>query len=105
MASSTLSDAELYTEIVQVIQGGEPDEDGISLVGLRSPISSSLNPGRCACTFAPFLHSLWDFLDRWSPYDEENRIWLRVLPADCANTSLPPGATLLDTRRVSYEIN
>ncbi|MDT0332136.1 hypothetical protein [Nocardiopsis lambiniae] len=104
MASSTLPGQGLYTEIVQVLRGGEPDEDGISLVGLRSPVSSNINPGRCACTFAPFLHSLWDFLDRWNPYEEKNGIWLRILPADCVNTALPPGATLLDTRRVSYEV-
>ncbi|MGW9349459.1 hypothetical protein [Nocardiopsis flavescens] len=102
--SSTLPDHGLYTEIVQVIRGGEPDEDGISLVGHRSPMSFSLNRRSCACTCAPFPYSLWEFLDRLNPYEEESGIWLRILPPDSTDAALPPGATLVASKRVSYEI-
>ncbi|WP_026116476.1 hypothetical protein [Nocardiopsis valliformis] len=106
MASSTAACilSEAYTEVVQVIQGGEPDEDGMPLAGLISPFASTLRNQRCACTCAPLPYGFWEMLDRLNPYGYKSDIWLRVLIANEKAPPLPEGATLIDTRRVTYQI-
>jgi hypothetical protein len=105
MASTTVTPVDLYTEVVQVIRGGEPDDEGISLAGRISPLAPSLNARTCACTCAPFPHGLWEFLDRLNPYARNSDIWLRVIGEDDDGSELPEGATLIETRRVSYSVN
>ncbi|WP_435113233.1 hypothetical protein [Nocardiopsis synnemataformans] len=103
MASTTVPGVELYTEVVQVIRGGEPDEDGIPLAGRVSPLAPTYNTRTCACSCGPLPHSLWESLDRLNPYDDDSDIWLRVL-AEGSNIPLPEGATLIETKRVSYRV-
>ncbi|GAA1465423.1 hypothetical protein NE857_16585 [Nocardiopsis exhalans] len=96
--------SEAYTEIVQVIRGGEPDEDGMPLAGLISPFASTLRNPHCACTCAPLPYGFWEMLDRLNPYGDKSDIWLRTLGSEQKAPPLPEGATLIDTRRVTYEI-
>ncbi|QVQ52799.1 hypothetical protein J4H86_02935 [Spiractinospora alimapuensis] len=98
--ASTSMPSDLYTEVVQVFRGGEPDDDGFSLAGRISPLTRSFNSHTCACACVPFPHSLWEFLDRLNPYALDSDIWLRVIGEDC-DLPLPEGATLIATRRVS----
>lgn len=104
MASTAVPVVEMYTEVVQVVRGGEPDEDGISLAGRVSPLTPSFNTRTCACSCAPLLHSLWESLDRLRPYADDSDIWLRVLSEGDEGSALPEGATLIETRRVSYRV-
>ncbi|MEV2273945.1 hypothetical protein AB0I72_00035 [Nocardiopsis sp. NPDC049922] len=104
MASTTVSSADLYTEVVQVIRGGEPDDDGISLAGRISPLTPTYNTRTCACSCMPLPHSLWEFLEKLDPYADDSGVWLRILREDDDGTDLPEGATLIDSRRVSYRV-
>ncbi|WP_435110098.1 hypothetical protein [Nocardiopsis synnemataformans] len=106
MASSTVFSSELYTEVVQVIRGGEPDEDGMPLAGRVSPFTPTYNERSCACTCAPLPYGFWEAIDRLDPYAHDSGIWLRVLGEEDAENSppLPEGATLIETRRVSYSL-
>ena len=101
-AAPVLSEA--YTEVVQVIKGGEPDEDGMPLAGLSSPFAATLRNQRCACTCAPLPYGFWEMLDRLNPYGDKSDIWLRVLTFDEKAPPLPEGATLIDSRRVTYQV-
>ncbi|GAB3714073.1 hypothetical protein [Nocardiopsis oceani] len=98
------SSSEAYTEVVQIIQGGEPDEDGIPLAGRVSPFAPTLRDRSCACTCAPLPYGFWEDLDRLNPYNAQSAIWLRVLGTAQTPPPLPEGAELIDTRRVTYEI-
>lgn len=106
MASSVAycASSEAYTEIVQVIKGGEPDEDGMPLAGRISPFSPTLRNRSCACTCAPLPYGFWEMLDRLNPYGDKSDIWLRVLGSNDQAPPLPDGAILIDTRTVTYQI-
>ncbi|WP_026116974.1 hypothetical protein [Nocardiopsis valliformis] len=104
MASTFVPDVELYTEVVQIIRGGEPDSDGISLAGRTSPLRPSYNASACACTCMPIANSLWEALERLSPYANNSEIWIRTLPEGEKGDALPEGAEVIETRRVSYRV-
>ncbi|WP_017596803.1 hypothetical protein [Nocardiopsis lucentensis] len=104
MASTIVPSVELYTEVVQVIRGGEPDDDGISLAGRISPLTPTYNTRTCACSCMPLPHSLWEYLERLNPYADDSDVWLRVLCEDDDGAALPEGATLIGSRRVSYHV-
>ncbi|GLU50518.1 hypothetical protein [Nocardiopsis ansamitocini] len=84
---------------VQVVKGGEVDEDtGISLAGKRSPRYAGLNQ-HCACYCAPLPHDLWEAIERHDLYSPRTDVWLRVL--DHGDTApLPEGARVLMSRTV-----
>lgn len=103
MTSTFVTASEMYTEVVQVIRGGEPDEDGVPLAGRVSPLTLTYSTRPCACSCLPLPHSLWEFLDRLNPYTDDSDIWLRVL-REGDEAPLPTGATLIESREVSYRI-
>jgi hypothetical protein len=102
MASTFVPDVELCTEVVQIIRGGEPDSDGISLAGRTSPLRPSYNASACACACMPIAYSLWEALEHLSPYADNSDIWIRTLPESEEGDPLPEGAEVIETRRVSY---
>lgn len=104
MDSSPVPSGELVTEVVQVIRGGEPDDDGLPLAGLRSPFAPTLNRNACACHCAPLPYPLWESVERHDPYAPGSRVWLRVLPPGC-EPPLPEGAVLVTTHTVSYAVS
>lgn len=103
MVSTPVSPVGLTTEVVQVIQGGEPDDDGMPLAGRVSPFAPSISTRTCACMCAPLPYALWELLESLDAYSYDSRIWLRVLPEDFEEP-LPEGATLVATKRVSYSV-
>ncbi|MFE1169923.1 MULTISPECIES: hypothetical protein [Nocardiopsis] len=104
MASTFVPDVELYTEVIQIIRGGEPDENGISLAGRISPLAPSYNTQTCACSCVAIGHSFWERLDRLNPYRKDSDIWMRVLLEGDDEGGLPEGASVVETRRVSYRV-
>lgn len=104
MVSPAPPHTDAYTEIVQIIKGGEPDENGMPLAGRVSPFASTLRERKCACSCAPLPYDFWEELDRLKPYHRDSDIWLRVLSEEETPPPLPEGAELLDTRRVTYSL-
>jgi hypothetical protein len=103
MVSTSEVPVDLTTEVVQVIEDGEPDDDGMPLAGRISPFAPSISTRTCACLCAPLPYALWELLDSLDAYAYDSRIWLRVLPEDF-DEPLPEGATLIATKRVSYSV-
>ncbi|MEU3019602.1 MULTISPECIES: hypothetical protein [unclassified Nocardiopsis] len=104
MASTTLSQAPLITDIVQIIRGGEPDEHGVSLAGRLSP-SAPRYHRECACSCVGIADYFWERLDRLNPYGKNSGFWLRVVSEDFEDEGLPEGATIVETIRVSHRVH
>lgn len=104
MASTITSESDLYTEVIQIIRGGEPDDEGIPLAGRISPLAPSLNTRTCACSCLLFGFGFWEALERLNPYRKDSDIWMRVFAEGDDEGGLPEGAQLIETRRVSYRV-
>ena len=103
MLSTKASLADITTEVVQVIRGGEPDEDGVPLAGRISPFAPNLNERTSACICAPLPYSLWETLASLNAFADDSGIWLRVLTED-ENPPLPEGSVLITTKQVSFGV-
>ncbi|WP_017593256.1 hypothetical protein [Nocardiopsis potens] len=103
MSSSLLKAGEATTTIVQLIKGGEPDEDGSSLAGLCSPYRPVMDTRRCACGCVPLLSSLWEALERYRPYASDTDLWVRTCDPDSV-PPLPEGASVVAAWTVSCTV-
>lgn len=99
----TTTQVDLTTSIVQIVKGGEPDEDGFSLSGRQSPRRISLCDTGCACRVAALLTDFWELVEKYDVYSPKSDIWLRIVPLGEA-APLPEGATLLEERSLFYGI-
>ncbi|CAM3631295.1 hypothetical protein GCM10009799_48850 [Nocardiopsis rhodophaea] len=104
MSATQYATPDVSITVVQVIKGGEPDDDGVSLAGLRSPLKPTLNARHCACGCAPMPYSLWEALERYDVYSDHTDLWVRTLsPGD--TTPLPDGASVIGTWTVSCSVS
>ncbi|PSK89639.1 hypothetical protein CLV63_12533 [Murinocardiopsis flavida] len=88
----------LSVSIVQVIDGGEPDDSGLCFAGMRSPLSGGFGP-HCACAAAALPYDLWESIERHDLYSRGTSIWVRTITPD-DTTPLPEGAVVLETHTV-----
>ncbi|GAA1092841.1 hypothetical protein [Nocardiopsis composta] len=104
MSFPPLDAVEATTTVVQLVKGGEPDEDGASLAGLRSPYGPALlDTRRCACGCVPLLASFWERLERYRPYSDGTDLWVRTCDPD-AVPPLPEGASVVAAWTVSCSV-
>ncbi|MFW5420577.1 hypothetical protein J0910_28585 [Nocardiopsis sp. CNT-189] len=103
MSFSLLDAGEATTTIVQLVKGGEPDDDGTSLAGLLSPYRPVLDGRRCACGCVPLLSTLWEALEHYRPYASGTDLWVRT----CEPNGVPPlpeGASVVAAWTVSCAV-
>lgn len=95
----------LTITVIQVIQGGEPDECGLSFQfgDLPDPTHHSLLGSRCACERTALFDQLWDAIGHHDMFSRGTDIWLRTVSPDDA-VPLPPGAHLLEERTVMFGV-
>ncbi|TDQ54297.1 hypothetical protein [Actinorugispora endophytica] len=101
MSASVPDGVQLHTALIQVIKGGEPDDDGMSLAGRRSPLRPPIT-GSCACAATALAFDLWEALERHDLYSSDTDIWIRAVEPDVPAAPLPEDAVLLETRTVVY---
>ncbi|MFC3996952.1 hypothetical protein ACFOVU_13560 [Nocardiopsis sediminis] len=96
---------ELTTTTIQVVKGGNPDDDelGIRLSDVRSPIGSSYSGMPCACGRTYLLYRLWEDLKQYDLFSRGTDLWLRAVDGDDA-PPLPAGAAVIDQRTVMLGI-
>ncbi|GLU47978.1 hypothetical protein [Nocardiopsis ansamitocini] len=100
----SIKSTDVSTTIVQLIKGGEPDDAGVSLAGMVSPLTPTLGLRQCACCCVPMPYDLWETLDRHDLYSRDTDLWIRtILPGDTA--PLPKGAVILQSRTVSCSVS
>ncbi|GAA3724415.1 hypothetical protein [Salinactinospora qingdaonensis] len=91
------------TTVVEVIEGGEPDEYGVSLSGMRPPHRLSYCGPQCPCASLGIFYELWEHLEKHDLYSRDTTIWLRTLAPD-EDEPLPPGARVVNRRTVTLAI-
>ncbi|PSL00756.1 hypothetical protein CLV63_101232 [Murinocardiopsis flavida] len=99
----TTTQVDLTTSIVQIIKGGEPDEDGFTLIGHESPRRITLCATGCACRATALMVDFWELVEQYDVYSPKTDIWLRIIPLG-ETAPLPEGASLLEERSVFYGI-
>lgn len=88
----------LSVSIVQVVDGGEPDDNGLCFAGMRSPLDGGFGR-RCACAAAVLPYDLWESIERHDLYSHGTSVWVRTIEPD-DTTPLPDGAVVLETHTV-----
>ncbi|RCV51157.1 hypothetical protein [Marinitenerispora sediminis] len=89
----------LTTTLVEVVQGGEPDDHGVDLSRWRSPVRPSLSGPPCACAALALMSELWDSLEAHALFTPGAGLWLRTVDPD-RYPALPAGSRVVTTRTV-----
>ncbi|MDS1272574.1 hypothetical protein RIF23_19990 [Lipingzhangella sp. LS1_29] len=97
----------LSITLLQVVQGGTPEDDpalGFQLTDLPDPSRLSMLGSRCACERTALFHQLWEVISQHDRFSPNTDIWLRTVDPDNV-PPLPPGARLLDQHTVMFGVD